>query len=70
MAEPEIDLVMPVAWVQTCHACAHAMFGERGTYCPIFNESILDERSAGEDCPEFKSSDGHAYINLNPTEDH
>lgn len=68
--EPETDdLVMPAEWVQTCHACSHAMFGERGTYCPVFNEFILDEKTAGQDCPEFVSSDGRAFINLNPQEE-
>lgn len=69
MAEPENeteDLVLPDEWVQNCHVCKHAMFGERGTFCPVFSELIWDEKTAGADCPEFESSDGQTYINLDP----
>lgn len=71
MAEPETegDLVLPDAWVQTCFVCKHAMFGEQGTYCPVFDEQILSERAAGEDCPSFESNDGRAYINIDPQEE-
>ena len=65
--QPELtDLTLPTEWIQTCFTCSHAMFGERGTYCPVYNEHVLSERDAGEDCPSFVSADGKTYINLDP----
>lgn len=59
---------MPETWVQTCYACTHAQFGDRGTYCSEFNEQIVSEKLAGQDCPSFESNDGKTYVNLDPQE--
>ena len=57
-------LPLPEASVQTCYACRHAMFGERGTYCAEFSEVIFSEAVAGRDCEAFESSDGKVYVRV------
>lgn len=52
----------PLYPVQTCFACRHGQFGERGTYCPVFGEQIWSEHIAGRDCEAFESSDGKTYM--------
>jgi uncharacterized Zn finger protein (UPF0148 family) len=39
---------------KTCFACKHAMFGESGTYCPVFEELIWSEKLAASDCEVFE----------------
>jgi hypothetical protein len=41
----------------TCWTCKNATFGERGTYCTVFSESILHEVMAAEDCEVYDSID-------------
>jgi hypothetical protein len=63
--EVEVEqLQVPENWVQTCYACRHALFGDTGTYCGMFAESILSEKIAGQDCEAFVSSDGKSYVRL------
>lgn len=57
-------LTLPAKWTQTCYACAKAMFGDGGTYCPVFSEVIVSEDVAGRDCPAFVSSDGQTYVRI------
>lgn len=65
VVEPEAEVILlPDTWTQTCYACTHAMFGDRGTYCGEFRETILFENLAGQDCEAFESSDGKAYVRV------
>ncbi len=63
MADAEV-IHLPEKWTQTCYACAKAMFGDGGTYCPVFSEMIVSENLAGQDCPEFVAEDGKAYVRV------
>ena len=63
MADADV-LQLPDKWTQTCYACVHAMFGERGTYCSVFSEMIMSESVAGRDCESFQANDGKTYVRL------
>jgi hypothetical protein len=45
---------------RTCYDCVHyAMTGASVSWCVLFNESILSERLAAQDCGEYEP--GGAY---------
>lgn len=42
---------------RSCLRCVNAIASERGTYCRVFEDLILDERSTAEDCDVYEPED-------------
>jgi hypothetical protein len=47
--EQNVHLLFP----RSCYGCENAMFGPRGTYCAEYDETILSETAAAEDCEGY-----------------
>lgn len=49
-----IPFPQPEARTPDCRICVFSIADASGTYCRQFQEEILFERSAAEECPEFE----------------